>query len=92
MTDQPPNPSKLLAFMRQHGPVESRLKETSDGDVEFLQWGTLPFSGLSLDEQQILDALNELHLQQLLVRSENVTPGDTCEYIVSWDVLRGNQQ
>lgn len=75
---------QVLRFVKENDEFESRLAEESDGDREFLQWG-VPRQ-LSLTEEDLIGALNELAAEGLLEATSTVHSDDSSEYIFKWSI------
>ncbi len=73
---------QVMQVVAKAGSFETRICERDEGDIEFIQHG-VPH-GLSIDESNFITILHQLKSKGELMSSEQVHPGDTNEYIVSW--------
>ena len=74
----------LISFLRAKGSIETRLRETSEGEIEYFQHNPPKIPGLELSAEQLIVLLKKLKQAGTLVRFETVTPFDSCEYFIKW--------
>ena len=77
--------SALLTYLGKQGSIETRLRETGEGDQEYFNSIIPSIPGLDPREEDLIILLHQLQ-QGALVRSETVHPYDSSEYIVTWNL------
>ena len=81
----------VISYLGKHGKVETRLRESDEGDSEYCQGSSMILAKqLKITEDTLLRILNELKTQETVVRSQQVHPYDSSEYIVTWK-MRNNK-
>jgi len=74
----------ISKFLNEHESIESRLRETSEGDIEYFQSFPPAIPGLSCSEGELLSLLRDMEREGKLTRTEAVRPEDSAEYVVTW--------
>lgn len=76
---------ELLSYMRSGGAIESRLRETGDGDFEFLQWGIWGVPDhIDVTERGLIQHLRELEELGRVEARYFAHPYAADEFIVRW--------
>ncbi|MGE0824210.1 MAG: hypothetical protein AB7G75_22720 [Candidatus Binatia bacterium] len=74
----------VARFLTNGGELRTRLRERSWGDTHDSPTIFAAALGMVLAPDDIILALQELHHQGVVVRSETVHPFDSSEYLVTW--------
>jgi hypothetical protein len=77
----------VLSFLKAHGVLETRSRETASGVSEYIQDAAARMHLAPLEDSQILEILRNLQAQDLVVCGEAVHPHDSSEYILSWRLV-----
>jgi hypothetical protein len=79
---------EVLSFLATHGPMTTRLRERSIGDVHDVPTMLPTPLGITVRPEETVTLLEELEQQGLVRRSERVHAFDSAEFIVTWQSVR----
>lgn len=74
----------IMRVLREQGEVETRLRETSSGDREYLQGSGFALISPSTTEERLITTLHDLASKGVVSHTSTVHPHDSSEYISCW--------
>lgn len=85
MTDSMPVRERVLDYLGAGAIIETRMRETEDGDLEFLQRGLwdIPWNAGGT-EKELIDELHEMEQGGLVVASYASHPYAADEFVLHW--------
>ena len=84
----PRQAEEVLSFLAHRGPVTTRLRERSMGDIHDVPTMLPTPLCLTVRSEDVVPLLEELEQQGLVRRSERVHAFDSAEFIVTWQSVR----
>ena len=84
----PRQAEEVLPFLAHRGPVTTRLRERSMGDIHDVPTMLPTPLCLTVRPEDAVTLLEELEQQGLVRRSERVHAFDSAEFIVTWQSVR----